>query len=168
MQYNDQATEALFRAIPRSDFAGAKKALDDGADPNGLRDGPRNSVLMAAALYNQPEIAELLIDRGADMDYRRQDSETALMLAAHIGNSRVCEVLVDRGANILLQHNFNADAMMIAYQEGNRKLGDYLLGKVKEVHRRIDAEWAQNKADVAGKPPVAIQRAPQKGLAPHG
>lgn len=67
--------------------------LDAGVNPNGpdrggwtpLRWNVRNGT---------PEVFQLLIDRGADVNYR-EDQTTLLMLAAHFTNPPVCKIIVD-------------------------------------------------------------------------
>lgn len=46
----------------------------------------------------RPDLAEILIRAGVDVDYRNVNGQTALTIAAADGNLEVCEVLVKAGA----------------------------------------------------------------------
>jgi len=56
--------------------------------------------LHLACLNGHPEVIEILLDHGADIEARDGIQRTPLILAAESKNLRVAEILVDRGANI--------------------------------------------------------------------
>ena len=63
--------------------------LPDGGTPLGL-----------AALLDQYEIAELLIQKGASVNFKGGDGGTALHAAAFLGRLEVAKLLIENGANI--------------------------------------------------------------------
>ena len=82
-----------------------KELLARGADPNEVRDS--TSALMAAAAYEAPEVVELLLSAGADVNRqsraaRRTDrgEMTALLWAAPWNNKQIIQALVDKQADV--------------------------------------------------------------------
>ncbi|MCL7051528.1 hypothetical protein MKW94_016630 [Papaver nudicaule] len=69
--------EGLREAIKNSDTAAVKKLLSEGVDAN-YCDKQGLSLLHLAALFNQTEIAFILMDNGASLEYKNQQGETAL------------------------------------------------------------------------------------------
>lgn len=59
------------------------------------------SLLTVAAFSNQPQVAELLLNSGADPNQKNSDSGTALHVAAFMGSDDVAKLLIDAGANPL-------------------------------------------------------------------
>ncbi|XP_026399409.1 vacuolar protein sorting-associated protein 27-like [Papaver somniferum] len=69
--------EGLREAIKNSDTAAVRKLLSEGVDAN-YCDKQGLSLLHLAALFNQTEIAFILMDNGANLEYKNQQGETAL------------------------------------------------------------------------------------------
>ncbi|XP_010472649.1 PREDICTED: protein phosphatase 1 regulatory subunit 16A isoform X1 [Camelina sativa] len=69
--------EGLREAIKNGDTAGVKKILKEGVDAN-YRDKQGMSVLHLAVLFNQTNIALLLMDHGASLEYKNAQGETPL------------------------------------------------------------------------------------------
>ncbi|KAI3851687.1 hypothetical protein MKX03_022332 [Papaver bracteatum] len=68
--------EGLREAIKNSDTAAVRKLLNEGVDAN-YCDKQGLSLLHLAALFNQTEIAFILMDNGANLEYKNQQGETA-------------------------------------------------------------------------------------------
>ena len=66
-------------------------------DPN-VRDEDQQTPLHLAASFNSTAVAELLLDRGAEIDARDEDQWTPLHYAATFNNTAVAELLRSRGA----------------------------------------------------------------------
>ncbi|OVA06735.1 FYVE zinc finger [Macleaya cordata] len=69
--------EGLREAIKNSDTAAVKKLLSEGVDAN-YCDKQGLSLLHLAALFNQTEIAFVLMDNGASLECKNQQGETPL------------------------------------------------------------------------------------------
>ncbi|CAF2281406.1 hypothetical protein HID58_015585 [Brassica napus] len=69
--------EGLREAIKNGDTAGVKKLLNEGVDAN-YHDKQGMSVLHLAVLFNQTEIALMLMEHGASLDYKNAQGETPL------------------------------------------------------------------------------------------
>jgi len=85
----------LYHAVASGDIDAAARALADGADPNDA--GPR--MLNLVALEGTAEMAQLLIEHGAQRDRETVDGWTALTIADAWGNGAVAAVLESAGAD---------------------------------------------------------------------
>jgi ankyrin repeat protein len=56
------------------------------------------TALEESVRINRPDIAQMLIDAGADVDKTGKNGQTPLMLAAKLGHANVVQVLIDAGA----------------------------------------------------------------------
>ena len=102
------AAANVFFMCADGDSVGLERALDespalletrsrayDGAAPLSRGAAP----LHVATLHGQLAVARLLLDRGAVVDSRTVDGQTALHLAAGAGHVALAELLLDRGAD---------------------------------------------------------------------
>lgn len=65
-----------------------------------LSDDPLGSALLGCAYMNEPAAALLLLDAGANTEFRGECRETPLLVAADGGYAGVVRVLLDAGADI--------------------------------------------------------------------
>ena len=75
-----------------------KKYLND--DDNAGKVHETSAALHCACDNGHRDIAELLLDHGADIDERSSDNSTPLMVACHHGKSSTVKLLLGRGANV--------------------------------------------------------------------
>lgn len=84
-----------------SHFECAKVLLDFGADPNKLDSEGLNPLLRACmARQVQPELAELLIQRGTNVEYADPEGWTALHMAARYSLDRIAGLILSSGASV--------------------------------------------------------------------
>jgi len=86
---------ALFTAIRSGELTSLQQRLTAGSDANATQNG--FSALMVATLAGTPQQMQLLLDRGAKVNYADADSITALWLA--IPDSAKTILLLDHGAD---------------------------------------------------------------------
>jgi FOG: Ankyrin repeat len=91
---------ALVKAVKNSNLTQVSVLVARNINANAQAlDG--TTALMVAAEKGYAQIASLLLDKGADVNYRRKKfGATALMLAAGHGRAEIVEVLLSRGANV--------------------------------------------------------------------
>ncbi|CAM3430244.1 hypothetical protein FLLO111716_09810 [Flavobacterium longum] len=86
----------LCNAISKGDFATVKKFVEYGADVNERSNDM--TPLMIAARYNNIEIMNYLLSKGADVNFRNENGMTALK-CAHASNAKEAEALLrEKGA----------------------------------------------------------------------
>lgn len=98
MSTNDDLDARLLKGVMQENVDVAKLALQDGANPNATFGAARAPVLMIAAINNDVDMLETLVDSGADVNYKDDDGITALLVALENGASRAALYLIDKGA----------------------------------------------------------------------
>lgn len=97
-----RVNQQLIAAIGAGDIRAVQRALSAGADPNTYSDG--YPLLIVAAVSRANDIAQALLDAGADVEARDNSGMTALMYLASIGSTKehllMFDALVARGADV--------------------------------------------------------------------
>ena len=91
--------DELHRVIKKGDLIRIRSELDGGLNPN-LCNQYSWTLLMLAAMEGNTSIGKLLIEKGADLDTRTNNRDTALSLAAHTGHPSFVKLLLDSGASL--------------------------------------------------------------------
>jgi uncharacterized protein len=97
-RYSDGNT-LLMKAVKNGNLPVVRILLDYGADIN-AEDRHNGPFLGGTALFMSgfPEITQLLIERGANVNHRSLYGETALRIARNLKLDEVIEVLIQAGA----------------------------------------------------------------------
>jgi ankyrin repeat protein len=123
----DNLDNRLFDAIASGNKIAVEQALADGADVDS-RARDQATLLMIAALDDQPAIAELLLSRGADVMARNSGGFTSLHAAAFSGDLPIAKLLLDKGA--MLEDAANkagVTPLMVAGEENRLELAEFLI-----------------------------------------
>jgi ankyrin repeat protein len=88
-----------------------------------------NTALMMAALSGFEEVAELLIERGANIEARDELGRTALTFAILGRNKKAVELLIKKGADTQIQIASGITALMQAATMGNAEITAILLNE---------------------------------------
>ena len=81
----------------------------------------------SAVQFNQIEIAQTLINLGADIECQKVIKETPLIFAARRGNSSMCEILIGKGANKDAQDKWNRTSLHRANSKDHAEVVRILL-----------------------------------------
>lgn len=92
--------EAFFVAVVRDDPVNLRRAVEQGADLNGLSQHQETALTMALRLDSQRVIRALMSDRRLDVNRANGAGETPLMLAALKGQEEWVRRLLLRGAYV--------------------------------------------------------------------
>lgn len=90
----------VYSAAKTGDVEALKLHLSDGADPNVTDPKFGVTALSWAALEGKEEIAELLIEAGADIGAKNLDGATPLHAAAFMGQLEIVKLLLDYSADV--------------------------------------------------------------------
>ncbi|TDU31010.1 ankyrin repeat protein [Panacagrimonas perspica] len=102
-------------------------ALDRGVPVDSV-DAVDQTALLAAASKNQFEIAKLLLERGANPEYRDPAGWTPLIHATYFGSSlELISLLVEKGANVNTQNDRGVTALYLAAAGGHEAYVQHLL-----------------------------------------
>ncbi|QEG21618.1 acyltransferase family protein [Mariniblastus fucicola] len=96
----DAGTE-YFDAIAAGDTETLREAISANKIAiDALHPASGSTMLTVATFGGQPEIVEMLLDQGADVNQRNGDGGTALHTAAFMGNAEEAKLLIDAGADV--------------------------------------------------------------------
>ncbi|CTQ52959.1 ankyrin repeat protein [Roseibium album] len=137
-----RGTRALHMAADFNDLKILALLLDHGADPES-RDADGRTPLFQAALRGNTAAAELLLERGADVDaVERSYRLTPLQQAAENGNIATVKLLLQYGAeiNVLDSRGFSALSMAAQLQSytnvGDARLIELLAAEGADLQLR--------------------------------
>lgn len=69
-----------------------------------------SSPLISAALFGKTEVAKLLIDAGADINFQNNEGSTALHTAAFFCRPEIVKMLLDKKADKTIRNKYNSTA----------------------------------------------------------
>jgi ankyrin repeat protein len=152
------ATTALSAPISTGDVVGVRLLLDAGADPSHLLDAsllgesheqspPVPPLFAAIELESGPELAGLLLDRGADPDVPGWHGRTPYQQAIRTGQDQVADLLARHGASTALSP---ADEFLAACRRADRAAATAVLAADPGLPGRLTAADHQALADAAG------------------
>ena len=129
------------------------QALQQGANPNLLADSG-SSMLMLAAHRGQQEHVELLLQAGAQVDFRQtqKDSErgdTALLRAFYGGHLGVAQRLVQAGASLQARNRWDWGPVHMAAQSGCVPCLAWLQGQGQSLVEPAPASRGETPAMLA-------------------
>ena len=126
---------ALQQASYYGDMCMVTELLNHGADPE-LVDGSYGGPLQAATIRGHYRIAQLLLDRGANVNAQPGEmwhiggvhvSSTALAAATYRADNDMIDLLLNKGALVDLEHGWYPPALYVAAEVGHAALIPKLL-----------------------------------------
>lgn len=150
------AGDALIYAVLADKIDIVRYLLDNGADVNKHLQSGRYSALAVAAKRASPEMAELLISRGAAID-----RSAAIMLAAELGRTDMVRTLIENGADLNVM-KIECAWMAPAEEEEGSALHKAAVGDYKDIVELVLENGANvNLKDSLGR--TALSRAEKAG-----
>ncbi|KAH0543148.1 hypothetical protein FGG08_002493 [Glutinoglossum americanum] len=133
----------LFAAILSGNILKVKILIDGGANLF-WKLSPKRTMLHIAAQDGIPELVELLIKRGVDVNGLDENGSTAAYYAAGGGRIDAIKVMLNHGLELRKEQG---QTMKVALQEGNVELVQLLLdhGASFSFGRDISHAWASKK-----------------------
>jgi hypothetical protein len=158
----DKYVQPVFSlALEKNNFNLAQWALDNGAkpeiplkmSPNGVPIGTDTSVLniLCDHIYFDAKLAELVLDRGGEVDARDSKGRTALRYVVEKQQKNCVRFLLDHGADPLLTDNEGVSPLDIAItryglREDRGEIALMLMEKINETRYAGNAVPAQPEA----------------------
>lgn len=100
----------IHTAVATGNEEALKQHIAAGTDLNEKDPFGGSSPLISAALFGKPAMARLLIDAGADLNFRNNEGSTALITAAFFGRPEIVRLLLDNGADKAIKNKYGATA----------------------------------------------------------
>jgi hypothetical protein len=101
----------LQTAVITDNIEAVKQHIAVGSDLNEKDPFGGSSPLITAAIFDKPEMAKLLIDAGADINFQNNDGSTALISAAFFGRPEIVQMLLEKGADKTIKNKYGTTAL---------------------------------------------------------
>ncbi len=126
---NDEGVPLLSLAVRNGDLEICRLLMSYGASLNLIARDRCTSPIMDAVTAMKTEVAELLIDAGADLNFKNRNGQTSLVVAIGARMEKLADLLVDKGADITVKDSLGMTA------------ADYAkLFSLKELQQKIEAK----------------------------
>lgn len=131
---DQDSDEEMEKAIKAKDFQKVSALISAGADVNARARG-HVPPLSSAAMWGTPEIARLLLERGANVNYRDTlTGQSALTIAAGFAPAETVGLLLERGAEVDVVETMSSyTALINAANSGRSDSVRLLLGRGAKV-----------------------------------
>lgn len=138
---NVYSQQTLQSAIEQSDSRFVKEWISSGHDVNNIIivNDQKLTPLAYAALKANPEMVNLLLNRGAQVN-QKTEFQDALMFAAMGGNTEIIETLLTAGANPMNENKMGKCARDLAKDAGHSAAHQLLS---IETEKRVTAQRAK-------------------------
>ncbi len=100
----------IHTAVLTENAAGLKQHIAAGSNLNEKDPFGGSSPLITAAVFGKTEMAKILIDAGADLNFQNKDGSTALHTAAFFCRPEIVKMLLDKHADKTIKNSFNSTA----------------------------------------------------------
>jgi ankyrin repeat protein len=119
----------LHTAVVTDNLDAIRQHIKAGSNLNVLESTRESTPLITAAAIGRIEAAEILIEGGADINYKNADGSTALHTATAFGNTEIAKILIDVGTDLNIKNNDGSTALHSAAFFCNVELVEALLEK---------------------------------------
>ncbi len=140
-----ECARTIQAAVIANDAESIKTLLAEGADVNEKEAASGSSALTTAALFGYTDIAELLINAGADINVRNNDGSTALHTATFLCHPEIVKLLLENGADKSIRNSSGSTALesVQAPFEMVKPIYDYLSSSFEPLGLKIDQKRIQ-------------------------
>lgn len=105
-----QKTDDIHTAVIKNDIAAIKKFIATKTHLNDKDPYGGSTPLISAALFGKTEIAQLLINGGADLNTQNNDGSTALITASFFCRPEIVKMLLAKKANKTIKNKYGQTA----------------------------------------------------------
>lgn len=101
--WSENGLTALMVAVQEGSSSIVQKLLRFDANPDLVDEDTCKTALVYAIEYEKLELVQLLVEAGADLDFRDGSSETPLLKAIKLGNSEIIDFLTQANTNLSVE-----------------------------------------------------------------
>jgi ankyrin repeat protein len=117
-----------------------KQNLATGINVDAREPAGGSTPLIVAALFGRTEAATLLIQKGANINARKNDGATALHVAAFFCQPDTVQLLLDKGAGVSAKNNSDATPLDLVSGELTPELQNAYVYIAGYLHMPLDLE----------------------------
>jgi hypothetical protein len=135
----------LHAAVLSDNVEAVKQHIAAGSNLNEKDPLGGSSPLISASLFGKTAIAKLLIDAGADLNFRNNDGSTALHTAAFFCRPEIVQLLLKKGADKTIKNKYGSTAYASVDAPFSAVKGTYdVLGKMlSPMGLKLDYVWLE-------------------------
>lgn len=123
----------IHTAVVTDNIEALKQHIAAGSNLNERDPFGGSSPLISATVFNKPEMARLLIDAGADINFQNNDGSTALHTASFFCRPEIVKMLLENKADKTIRNSFGVTAYeSIAMPFKDAKASYDVIGKMLE------------------------------------
>lgn len=100
----------LHTAVISENMEAVKQHIAAGSDINVKDPFGGSSPLISAAVFGKTEMAKVLIDAGADLNFQNSDGSTALISAAFFCRPEIVKLLLEKNADKTIKNKYGTTA----------------------------------------------------------
>ncbi len=135
----------LHEAVIQGNVEAVRQHIKAGSDMDEKEPSGGSSPLITAAAFGKTEIALVLIEGGADVNFQNDEGSTPLHTAAFFCSVQIVEALLANGADQQIQNNEGSTALdaVTAPFEAVKKVYDYFQNTLGPLGLQLDYEQIQ-------------------------
>ena len=132
----------LIEAAGRGEVAKVERLLDEGASIRAT-DASGRTTLVAAAYGNHLEVAEVLVEAGADVNAEDDTEQSAYLIStSEVGDDpRLLELTLENGADVRSLDSYNGTGLIRAADRGHVGIVEKLLETDTDVDHVNNLGW---------------------------
>ena len=130
----------LFIAVKNNNYELTRLLINNGANVQFIQDG--HSILMEASDEADVRITELLLRKGAPINFKTEQEPGAIFDAIEDGNLGVVNALIKAGADIEVRDKEGRTPLLFAFDEGEIKIAQMLIENGADVNAESDSGWS--------------------------
>lgn len=101
-------TADIHTAVISNNLEAVQQHISAGTNINEKDPFGGSSPLISAALFDKPEMAKILINAGADINFQNNDGSTALHVAAFFCRPEIVKMLLEKKADKTIKNKYGA------------------------------------------------------------
>ncbi len=128
----------LFLHFSASEPSWSTQLLLHGVVERGLHCFLPSIPLHSTSIKGNLEIVQFLIEKGAVVNAKDEDKQTAIHFASENGHIQIVQYLIEKGADVNAKDYYEQTALHFASEEGHLQIVQYLIEKGAEVNAKDD------------------------------